>query len=151
MSRVGQLCFLRRAPARQARVRAGRESVGLIRTGLFIEVPSAIAVRTGLGKGVRRRTNRYLNNRLEQDHRGTNGRDRPMRGLKSPDSAARFGRGCDDHRNFLHIGSRRDRHLPTSSRGHRFLTGGVIALRIPEAARTTDVPLPDNREQRHDH
>src|SRR5690349_6220664 len=29
------------------------------------------AIRTGLGKGVRHRTSRYLNNRLEQDHRAS--------------------------------------------------------------------------------
>ena len=28
------------------------------------------AIRSELGKGVRHRTSRYLNNRLEQDHRG---------------------------------------------------------------------------------
>ena len=48
------------------------------------------AIRTELGKHVRHRTSRYLNNRLEQDHRGIKGRYRPMRGLKCPRSAARF-------------------------------------------------------------
>ncbi len=32
------------------------------------------AIRTGLGKQVRHRTSRYLNNRLEQDHRGLKSR-----------------------------------------------------------------------------
>ena len=32
------------------------------------------ATRTELGRGVRHRTSRYLNNRLEQDHRGIKGR-----------------------------------------------------------------------------
>jgi putative transposase len=40
------------------------------------------AIRTDLGKRVRHRTNRYLNNRLEQDHRGIKGRIRPMFGFK---------------------------------------------------------------------
>ena len=35
------------------------------------------AIRTGLGKGVRHRTSRYLNNGLEQDRRGHKGRYRP--------------------------------------------------------------------------
>src|SRR4051794_38639647 len=48
------------------------------------------AIRTELGRGVRHRTSRYLNNRLEQDHRGLKGRYRPMRGFKCPRSAARF-------------------------------------------------------------
>src|SRR4051812_22544343 len=38
------------------------------------------AIRTELGKDVRHRTSAYLNNRLEQDHRGIKGRYRPMRG-----------------------------------------------------------------------
>src|SRR3712207_8253079 len=47
------------------------------------------AIRTGLGREVRHRTSRYLNNRLEQDHRGIKGRYRPMRGFKCSRSAAR--------------------------------------------------------------
>jgi len=48
------------------------------------------AIRTELGKHVRHRTSRYLNNRLEQDHRGIKDRCRPMLGLKSTVSAARY-------------------------------------------------------------
>src|SRR4051812_22544594 len=48
------------------------------------------AIRTELGKRVRHRTSAYLNNRLEQDHRGIKGRYRSMRGFKCPRSAARF-------------------------------------------------------------
>src|SRR2546423_1941330 len=59
------------------------------------------AIRTELGKAVRHRTSRYLNNRLEQDHRGLKGRYRPMRGFKCPRSAARFCRGHDELRNYL--------------------------------------------------
>jgi putative transposase len=51
------------------------------------------AIRTMLGKTVRHRTSRYLNNRLEQDHRGIKGRYQPMRGFKFPRSADRFCRG----------------------------------------------------------
>jgi transposase-like protein len=40
------------------------------------------AIRSGLGRGVRHRTNRYLSHRLEQDHRGLKGRYRPMLGVK---------------------------------------------------------------------
>src|SRR4051812_40873031 len=43
------------------------------------------AIRTELGKDVRQRTSAYLNNRLEQDHRGIKGRYRPMRVLNAPD------------------------------------------------------------------
>ena len=92
------------------------------------------AIRTELDEGVKHRTNQYLNNRIEQDHRGIKGRYGPMRGFKSHDSAARFCRSFDELRNYLHPRSRRSRNLPVSSRRHRFLTRGIIALRILEAA-----------------
>ena len=53
------------------------------------------AIRTELGSRVRHRTNCYLNNRLEQDHRGIKGRCRPMLGFKSVPSARRYCRGHD--------------------------------------------------------
>ena len=59
------------------------------------------AIRTKLGRAVRHRTSRYLNNRLEQDHCGLKGRYRPMLGFKCPRSAARFYPGHDELRNFL--------------------------------------------------
>src|ERR671929_1151775 len=45
------------------------------------------AIRTELGRHVRHRTSRYLNNRIEQDHRGIKGRCRPMRGFQCLRSA----------------------------------------------------------------
>src|SRR6202158_6002508 len=92
------------------------------------------AIRTALGAAVKHRTNRYLNNRVEQDHRGVKGRYRPMRGFKSPDSTARFCRGFDELRNHLYPRSRRSQNLPTNSRRRRFLQRAVIALSIMEAA-----------------
>jgi transposase-like protein len=71
------------------------------------------AIRTELGKDVRHRTSRYLNNRLEQDHRGIKGRYRPMRGFKCPRSAARFCQAYDELRNFLRP---RSRHHQTRAR-----------------------------------
>ena len=50
---------------------------------------------------MRHRTNRYLNNHLEQDHRGIKQRTRPMGGFKSVESATRFCRVHDEVRNFL--------------------------------------------------
>src|SRR3954452_11026140 len=61
-------------------------------------LPLKKGARTPLTK---HRTNRYLTNRLEQDHRGIKGRYRPMRGFKCVRSAARFCRGYDELRNFL--------------------------------------------------
>src|SRR5579863_1806085 len=72
------------------------------------------AIRTELGKHVRHRTNRYLNNRLEQDHRGIKSRCRPMLGLKSTGSATSFCRGYDEVRNFLQCRCAMRRHVPAA-------------------------------------
>jgi putative transposase len=92
------------------------------------------SIRTELDEGVKHRTNQYLNNRIEQDHRGIKGRYGPMRGFKSYESASRFCRCFDELRNHLQVRSRRSRSLPNNTRRHRFLTRGIIALRIMEAA-----------------
>jgi transposase-like protein len=59
------------------------------------------AIRSELGQDVLHRDNAYLNNRLEQDHRGIKDRYQPMRGFKRPHSAGRFCRGYDELHNFL--------------------------------------------------
>jgi putative transposase len=56
------------------------------------------AIRHVFGDRVTHRTNRYLNNRLEQDHRGIKPRYRPMCGLKTFATAARFCRLFDEIR-----------------------------------------------------
>src|SRR6185503_7125678 len=93
----------------------------------------ARAIRTTLGKGVRHRTSRYLNNRLEQDHRGIKGRYRPMRGFKCPRSAARFCRAYDELRNFLRPHSRHHQHVPADCRT-LLLRRSVTVLAILQAA-----------------
>jgi putative transposase len=92
------------------------------------------AIRTTLGKRVRHRTNRYLNNRLEQDHRGIKGRYRPMRGFKCPRSAARFCRAYNELRNFLRLRSRHHQHVPADRRRLLHLRKSVMVLAILEAA-----------------
>jgi len=59
------------------------------------------AITAELGEAVHHRTNRYLNNHLEQDHRGIKQRTRSMGGFKSVESAQRFCRVHDEVRNFL--------------------------------------------------
>ena len=56
------------------------------------------AVRETMGDAVQHRTNTYLNNLLEQDHRGIKQRSYPMRGFGNVTSAARFCRAFDDLR-----------------------------------------------------
>jgi len=59
------------------------------------------AIRETLGSDVLHRTNRYLNNRLQQDHRGIEQRYYPMRGFGSVGSASRFCRAFDEVRHFF--------------------------------------------------
>src|ERR1700759_2562777 len=67
------------------------------------------ASRTELGEDVRHRTNQYLNNRIEQDHRGIKDRYQPMRGFKSSSSAVRF---CPSFASR----SNRNQHVPARHR-----------------------------------
>jgi putative transposase len=92
------------------------------------------ATRTTLGKTVRHRTNRYLNDRLEQDHRGIEGRHRPMRGFMCPRSADRFCRGYDELRNFLRPRSRTNQHVSADRRRLHFLRRIATVLNLMEAA-----------------
>ncbi len=91
-------------------------------------------IRTELSNGVRYRTCRCLNNKLEQDHRGIKGRHRPMRGFKCPRSAGRFCRSHDELRHFLRPRSRHSQHVPADHRRLRFLRRSVTVLAILEAA-----------------
>lgn len=54
-----------------------------------------------MGEIVSHRTNKYLNNRLEQDHRGMKQRYYPMRGFGTVEAAARFCCAFDELRNYL--------------------------------------------------
>ena len=97
--------------------------------------------RTELDAGAKHRTNQYLNNRIRtQDHRGIKGRYGPMRGFKSHESASRFCRCFDELRNHLQARSRpppRAAEKPSNQRppaASAFLTRGIVALRILEAA-----------------
>ena len=92
------------------------------------------AIRTELGKRVRHRCSRYLNNRLEQDHRGIKGRYRPMRDFKCPRSASRFCRAYDELRNFLRPRSRHHQHVPADRQRLLHLRRTVTVLAILQAA-----------------
>ncbi len=68
------------------------------------------------GGDVEHRRSKFMNNHLEQDHRGVKGRTRPMRGFKSPAGAARFCRAHDEVRDFLRPTTRRKQHVPAARR-----------------------------------
>jgi len=74
------------------------------------------AIKAVLGEEVRHRTNRYLNNHLEQDHRGIKQRILPMGGFKSVESAQRFCRVHDEVRNFLRPRSYRNEVISLAQR-----------------------------------
>ncbi len=59
------------------------------------------AIRRILGRKVVHRMNKYLNNRIEQDHRGIKQRYYPMGGFGSFEAAARFCRGYDEQRDYF--------------------------------------------------
>ncbi len=65
------------------------------------------AIRERLGETVTHRTSRYLNNRVEQDHRAIKQRYYPMRGFGSVASAGRFCRAHEEQRQYF-----RARHRP---------------------------------------
>ena len=92
------------------------------------------AIRTVLGKAVRHRTSAYLNNRLEQDHRGIKGRIRCMHSFKSYDAAHRFCREHGELRDLLHTRRRHNRPVSASLRRFRFARGAHTALGIKQNA-----------------
>jgi putative transposase len=92
------------------------------------------AIRSTLGRNVRHRTSVYLNNRVEQHHRGIKGRIRCMRGFKEPDAAGRFCREHDELRNFLRSRSRHNPCVSATRRRCGFFRHARIALGIMEIA-----------------
>jgi hypothetical protein len=78
------------------------------------------------------RTNVYLNNKLEQDHRGIKNRYRPMQGLESLASAGRFCRAFDEVRNVLRVRSLRGQHVSAD-----------ISAQPVRSVRSPSAPLPD--------
>jgi len=74
------------------------------------------AIRTVFGEQVTHRTNRYLNNHLEQDHRAIKQRYRVTGGLNTFGTAARFCRLCDEIRAFFRPQSHRNESLTLAQR-----------------------------------
>jgi putative transposase len=92
------------------------------------------AIRSTLGRQVKHRTSAYLNNRLEQDHRGVKGRIRCMRGFKAFGAADRFCRGYDELRAFLRLRTRHNQHVPANHRRLLHLRRANAVLAILQAA-----------------
>ena len=92
------------------------------------------AIRSVLGKTVRHRTSAYLNNCLEQDHRGIKGRIRCMGGFKDYDAASRFCREHGELRDLLRPRRRHNQTVSASLRRFRFARGTRVALGIMQNA-----------------
>ena len=66
------------------------------------------------------RCSQYMNNRIEQDHRGIKGRYRPMRGFGSFDSAARFCVAHDEMRDHFRHRTRLNEVVPLRVQRQQF-------------------------------
>ena len=92
------------------------------------------AIRSVLVQRVHHRISAYLNNRLEQDHRGIKGRIRCMRGFKSHDAAHGFCRQHGELRDLLRPRRRHNQPVSASLRRFRFARGARVALGIMQNA-----------------
>jgi putative transposase len=82
------------------------------------------------GHPVLHRTNQYLNNLIEQDHRGIKSRYGPMKGFGAFESAYRFCRAHDELRNFYRPATTRNEKISLSERRriHRERTAEVMCM-----------------------
>jgi putative transposase len=88
------------------------------------------AIRETRGPEVRHRTNRYRNNRLEQDHRGIKQRYSPMRGFGSVSGAERFRAAHDEVRDYFRQRTTRNELVSLDTQRTQFRTrlGDLRAL-----------------------
>jgi putative transposase len=77
-------------------------------------------IRKILGRKVIHRTSRYLNNRMEQDHRGIKQRYYPMRGFGSFELASQFCRGFDEQRDYFRYRTKPKEIVPLSEQRRMF-------------------------------
>jgi len=116
--------------------RSARSVVGFVPDRVTIDGHNSYprAIRLTLGRNVRHRSSVYLNNRLEQGHRGIKGRIRCMRNFKDHDAADRFCRVHDELRNFLRSRSRHNQYVSASRRRRHFLHHARIAMGLMQIA-----------------
>jgi transposase-like protein len=78
------------------------------------------AIRETLGEAVAHRCSRYLNNRVEQDHRGIKQRSYPMRGFGSVASAARCCPAFEEQRQYIRAATPVGECVSLAERRHLF-------------------------------
>jgi putative transposase len=81
------------------------------------------AIRETLGEAVEHRCNQYLNNRMEQDHRGIKQRYYPMRGFATFEAASQFCRAFEELRQFERYRRARAETGSLAERRQRFSEG----------------------------
>jgi hypothetical protein len=116
--------------------------------------PSIQTSRNVFGERVMHRTNRYLNNRLEQDQRGIKQRYRSMCGFKTFNTATHFCRVFDEIRSFLRPQAHCNQCLTPQQRRatHRaqftHLMGIIAAAQHGPTCSSTSFDLSDARVDR---
>jgi transposase-like protein len=78
------------------------------------------AIREIMGDMVQHRTNKYLHNALEQDHRAIKQRSYPMHGFGNFVSASRFCRAFDEVRQFFRMRSSRKQRVSLTQQREAF-------------------------------
>ncbi len=78
------------------------------------------AIRQTLGRTMRHRTSQYLNNRIEQHHRGIKDRYYPMRGFGNVSAAARFCTAFDELQHYFRSRSTCQKSLSLSAQRLHF-------------------------------
>jgi putative transposase len=92
------------------------------------------AISETVGNDVQHRTNKYLNNHLEQDHRGIKQRYYPMGGFGSFEAAACFCCAFDELRNYLRPRPIMGEVISLSQRRRAFLDRFVALQALLQAA-----------------
>ena len=143
----GRLSAKRALAAAEAFFRAARMTTGAIPERITTAGHDAYprALRHVFGAQVAQRTNRYLTNHVEQDHRGITRRYRSRYGFKTFGTAAGFCRLFDESRAFFRPQSQRQQALtlgqcqPISQERFAPLMG-LMAAAYPEAYELTNGP-----------
>jgi putative transposase len=127
---------LRDMKAAKAFCRSARATMGFWSDGVTTDRHCSYhsAIRTVLGRTVRRQTRAYQNNRLEHDHRYIKGKIRCMCSFKSHDAAGRFSREHGELQDLLYPGPRHKEIVPASPRRTRFAKTAQIALDVVRTA-----------------
>ncbi len=131
-----RLSATRDLAAAQCFFRQAVETVGRLPTRVTTDGHDAYprAIRETLGEAVAHRCSRYLNNRIEQDHRGIKQRYYPMRGFGSVAAAARFCPAFEEQRLYVRARSRPQGRIPLAAQRCLFQDRWTAALAETPAA-----------------